>query len=319
MPYSFIFRKKKITVTDVKVYTSALIYLLRDPDKIFKIKHIINFIKRHPEQIHIKNIKDGDDALMIACRYLSIHATILQELINCGGNVNTINKYGLSALLIICSNGHNLAFQNQKEKAEILINSGADVNFCNITKITPLHWLCTYNIYVNNIDIIKVIIDKGADVNKQNSIQQTPLHIISTTYNNTKEKDRANIIEMLINAGSNVNIQDKDGDTPLMKFYAAVQRPSKEKTNLAKLFLNANTNMNLLNSYAENGLIFMCKYTENTDNEIIKYCFDKPEYCTEENIMKCLKLGRHQKMLLKYLELLYYRKLGFTSGIHLAN
>ncbi len=57
------------------------------------------------------------------------------------------------------------------EEALRLIEEGADINYVDIYRTTPL----LYAIQYNNLDMVRVLVERGADVNYVNSIGSTPL------------------------------------------------------------------------------------------------------------------------------------------------
>jgi ankyrin repeat protein len=110
-------------------------------------------------------------------------------------------------------NRENLAFikacrYNSLEVLEILIRKGADVNFQNKKRETPLIIACSSG--SNNV--VKFLIDKGANVNKQGDGNDTPIlkAIRSGEYQ---------IVKILIEHGADLKLENYSKMTPLSESY----------------------------------------------------------------------------------------------------
>lgn len=90
-----------------------------------------------------------------------------------------------------------LAFNDiTEETARYLIERGADINYKDIYKNTPLHHHC--GSVKNNIDLI---IELGADIEAKNYQGQTPLHYAAYLF-------RTDNVEKLLKYNPNVNTKD---------------------------------------------------------------------------------------------------------------
>ncbi|XP_031616943.1 serine protease persephone-like isoform X2 [Contarinia nasturtii] len=98
------------------------------------------------------------------------------------------------------------AVEGNIETIKTLINDGANVNFEDEYKHTPLHWAAVQG----HAEIIKYLIEKGVNVNVENLDKNTPIHWAA--WNGHKEA-----VKTLIDHGANVNAEDKDKATPLHK------------------------------------------------------------------------------------------------------
>jgi ankyrin repeat protein len=96
---------------------------------------------------------------------------------------------------------HEAVKFSQKEKVELLIAKGADIEAKDSLGMTPLHWAF---IMGKNNDIIEVLIAKGANINARLNNGKTLLH-----------DTRLDDAKLLIAMGADVNATDRDGKTPL--------------------------------------------------------------------------------------------------------
>lgn len=130
--------------------------VVKYPEVIDMIK---NEIKENPNEIDNKN-SNGATALMIAINHINCGSSIecVNLLINRGANVNEIDNYGFTPVMLSC---RNTPRQNNKlDCLRLLLDSGADIT-------NSLHAACTYS--NNSTKYAKILIDKGADVNQKNS------------------------------------------------------------------------------------------------------------------------------------------------------
>lgn len=129
----------------------------------------------------------------------------VKEIIDLGININCISKdYN--------SKNHNYtalnraACWNKVDVVNLLISSGADINFkCSIGK-TPLMDAVTGNAK----DTLKLLINAGADLNAQDYCGQTAL-VEAARWSALD----LNIMKILLDAGAKINLGDDQGRTPI--------------------------------------------------------------------------------------------------------
>ena len=122
------------------------------------------------------------------------NAAAVQELIDDGYDVNTLDRFGDTALSEAAAHRHI-------DIVRMLLDAGADLNLGNET---PLY-IAAGN---GHIDIIQILIDAGADLNSVNHLNQTPLYF--AIYNN-----QVPIASLLITEGADVNLGNYESNTPL--------------------------------------------------------------------------------------------------------
>ncbi|GAA5803111.1 hypothetical protein HPULCUR_008586 [Helicostylum pulchrum] len=99
---------------------------------------------------------------------------------------------------------HHASFNNQFDRAQELIEQGADVNAKDKQETTPLHLACAQGHYT----IVKLLHEQGAIVDILGTpLQQTPLHEASCH----GQKDI--VVYLTEKAKANVNIENKKGET----------------------------------------------------------------------------------------------------------
>ncbi|KAI8334078.1 ankyrin repeat-containing domain protein [Choanephora cucurbitarum] len=100
---------------------------------------------------------------------------------------------------------HRACISNRLQKAQSLIEQGADVNAKDNQEATPLHLACASG----HLNIVKLLIDQGAIVNILGTDRDdTPLHQAS-------HHGHVETVKYLISsAGADVNMKDKSGKNP---------------------------------------------------------------------------------------------------------
>ncbi|KAI8384032.1 ankyrin repeat-containing domain protein [Blakeslea trispora] len=100
---------------------------------------------------------------------------------------------------------HRACVNNRLQKAQSLIEQGADVNAKDNQDATPLHLACA----AGHLDVVKLLIDQGGIVNILGTDRDdTPLHQAS-------RNGHVETVKYLISsAGADVNMKDKSGKNP---------------------------------------------------------------------------------------------------------
>lgn len=150
-------------------------------------------------------------------------------LLHSGRDVNSVNKFGETALMGAVYGGHNNIVEillseganpnisdNKGNKpihvasansnffaAQQLVRKGSEIDPRNNSNDTPL-LIATLN---NALDIVDLLIRNGADVNQANNDGLTALHV--ATYNNNME-----IVKYLLYVGANANMVNRQGLKP---------------------------------------------------------------------------------------------------------
>jgi len=119
---------------------------------------------------------------------------------------------GQETPLHLTTRGHGLAFE--RDTAEKLIMSGANVNARNQFGMTPLH----YAVSNDDMEAVTFFVENGADIHVHDSLfGSTPLH-------NVFGNKSASIAEYLISKVAKVDSRDKDGATPLFEATEEISR-----------------------------------------------------------------------------------------------
>jgi ankyrin repeat protein len=106
------------------------------------------------------------------------------------------------------------------EVAEILIETGADLNIKDDSGFSPLYKA------LDHMEMAELLVSKGADVNLRRNNNSTPL-VTACAYG------RSEMVDLLIRSGADVNASDDYGDTPIVfaviyGHYDIVERLIKE-------------------------------------------------------------------------------------------
>ena len=123
---------------------------------------------------------------------------VLQTMISCGAQVNTINEEGLTALMIASKRGNI-------DGINLLLKAGADGNISCAKGNTCLHHCMIEDC---KSEVLHALSNSGAQVNAINKRGRTALMIAI-------EKGHIDGINVLLKAGADPNIIDVDGNTCL--------------------------------------------------------------------------------------------------------
>lgn len=144
-----------------------------------------------PSIVNTQN-DEGESVLMLASAFG--YEEIVKKLINAGANLNLQNVNGNNALVYIMGNPPQIKI------AQILIDSGIDINVRNKDDYTPL----MVSVIFGGLDIAHLLLENGAtlDLDDLNKLPQNELvgPIICYAYNKTK-------LKQLIDMGVNINAQ----------------------------------------------------------------------------------------------------------------
>ena len=121
---------------------------------------------------------------------------VFQSIIDLGTDVNAMNKFNVTALMMACEKGN-------VDAINVLINAGANMAIKDADGDTWIH----YAIYGDcEKEVLQSITDLGADVNATNNENVTALMMAC-------EKGNVDAINVLINAGADKTIKDAGGNT----------------------------------------------------------------------------------------------------------
>jgi ankyrin repeat protein len=215
--------------------------------KISKDYDIIKNLLKSGSNINQKD-KDGLTPLMYAIKYNHKNIQISKFLIENGADVNLLNNYDSSPLMLACGISENL------ELIKLLIQSGSNINQQNKDGWTALMIAIRHN---KDISMIKLLIEQGSDINIINNYQCSSLMIACRNSNSLE------LIKLLIDAGSNVNQQSTDGWTALMLTIEYINN-----IEITRYLIENGANVNLSEKENWTPLMFACRYSN--DLELIK-------------------------------------------------
>jgi|GEM_PF-4385366 len=157
-----------------------------------KHSDIAKILINNNADLNVKIMHHGDTPL-----HLAVYGKeIVKLLIDKGADINVQDSCGNTLLF-------DAIFCNNIDVIEILLQSGARVDFPNKNGIYPLHPACR-----KNIETVKILIEYNADVNVKSDNDETPLHEACSEGN-------IEIIKYLIDKGAHVNAQNKNQIAPI--------------------------------------------------------------------------------------------------------
>lgn len=147
--------------------------------------------------------------------------------------------------------------QNMPKIVQILLNSGADINYVDAYHKSLMH----YAAEVENTMILEMLIAAKAPINlKEDKKADTPLHSA------IREFSRPKILGMLLDAGAFINDRNNDGQTPLNL------ATNLKHSEAAKFLLNRGADPNLVNKVLQPPL-YGASY--NGDIELVRLLIEK--------------------------------------------
>ena len=155
-------------------------------------EHLVKFLLHKGSNSDIAD-KNGDSSLH-AAMYGCCSTEIIQEVIEHGAHVNTVNTDGASPLLLACSTA-------QTESIKLLLRAKSDPNITFNDGDASLHAAIDAQC---SKETIQEIIDYGGDVNAVNKKGRTAL-LLGCFY---REMDS---VKILLEAGSDPSIVDEEG------------------------------------------------------------------------------------------------------------
>ena len=125
----------------------------------------------------------------------------LELLLSCGADVNSLNKYGQTALHVAATCNYC-----STELCETLLRYGAKIDAVDEDGNQPLHLASK----MGHMSVGELLVTNGADVNSLNKYGQTALHMAATcNYYSTE------LCETLLRYGAKIDAVDEDGNQPL--------------------------------------------------------------------------------------------------------
>ena len=155
--------------------------------------------------------KNGVTALIKAAQKDSVE--IIKLLLEAEANVNAADKYGNTALSVICnSNGYN-----DSKIAELLMNANADPNIFNSSGQTAL----MVSVLRKNIDIIEILLKfENIDLDLQNNNSDDETNYLKTALmyaagitDTDYKTPGTKMVEILVDANANLDLKDHSNKT----------------------------------------------------------------------------------------------------------
>ena len=218
-------------------------------------------------------LADETTPLILACR--NNYISIAELLLRAEANVNAQDKWGLTALKLMCSlktpnkdlvellvqSGAQLVVPGEEIMAleiatreghtdivQYLASAGAPVNAQDSNGVTSLMYACRYK----GCEMVRILLSHGADPNMQNQNSSTALHFACY-------KQLTAGVELLLAHGADHSLPDKWGLTPLM--YACTKKiGSQMDTTILVLLLSAGADPNAQAEEGSIALIVAAKY-----------------------------------------------------------
>ena len=162
--------------------------------------------------------------------------TVIQTIINSGGNVNATNRYYHTPLILAC-------FVGNIDAVNVFLCAGADPNIVDTDGKT---WLHSAVFGLCRKEVIQEIVDHGADVNATDKQNQTAM-VLACQY---RHVDAVNV---LLISQADPNIADAKGNTLL---HNAVLNNVDEQT--LKEIINHGADVNAVNIEGDTALILAC-------------------------------------------------------------
>ncbi|XP_052799836.1 ankyrin repeat and SOCS box protein 11-like [Mya arenaria] len=208
---------------------------------------VINSTRKRPSPqcVIIKSGLKSDMIILHAHKWNTFDILVVQDISGCY-NTWPIRR-GTEGMDVhadvntTCTDGRTLLYtavlQQRVDKVDDLISHGANVNLCDLRKVSPLMVACR----LGNEQLVKILVRNAANINLRDCIGESALYLACEKYHTT-------IVRYLIEYGASVNIVTNDRHprgarhTPLM---AALPSPYEIRVN-GRLKSDAVATMKLL-------------------------------------------------------------------------
>jgi hypothetical protein len=296
----------------------------RDPLKVFfdackegDEEYVSRLAKEHPEWLDKGCPYHGTPALHAACRGGLMR--FVSEVVSRFGDVNVKDLAGHTPLFHSCWGGHLDVF-------EYLLSMGADARVVSSGRGTILHAACEGG----NLAIVRALLDMGLDVNAQDSYRNTPLCV-------TSDRAGLDVVSLLVERGADVNARSARGRTPLScasargdlnvvrylykhgavldhsgRFSPLCEALSHGHVGVAEYLVSVGASVE---SVREHVAIVVDEVIFRDSAAAMGWLLSRGVACvSEELIHRCLKRGRGETALLRYV-LLHEQSTPFLSGV----
>jgi ankyrin repeat protein len=249
-------------------------------------------------------------------KYINRIKTLIQRDVELNVRHKTSGYTPLAAIMMI---GRNNNSPNLSNIIRLLIDGGADVNYCDTentfysTKfnndnnmIPPLFRAIIFSKSHNLANIIPILINSGANINHRDRFGVTPLELSANNGVNN------GITRCLINLGANINSQDINNDTTLIT--ACDSYPKTSTFNIIKSIVDMSPDLNIKGKNQETALHRICRRfgVEFYNYHISKYKYNK------NNRGKTSELKNKEKELIDFIEVINYL-IDAGAHVHLTN
>lgn len=200
---------------------------------------VISKIIEKGANINYINPKDGENALMVACRRDLFD--IAKMIVSKGGNVNSVSKNGTTAL-----SSASGAKSCSTELMDFLIRKGAKVNPTGKYGRTPL----IEAVSSNCLEKVKHLVTNKASINQKSEGFGAVSPLTEALWETNFE-----ITKYLVENGADVNIQRENGDTALL-----VAVWNEKNLTAVNLLIQKGADVNKLNDDKQSPLLKAIQY-----------------------------------------------------------
>lgn len=205
------------------------------------LKEEINRLDSFNKNYLSERDQEGNTAFMLACKLG--HFEIAQQLVTCGANVNDVDKYGNTPLMITV----NAAAAAASATANDFVTTATPTTARTEKDVIVINRTHPYEpdreISEDYENILNLLFQNGANVNQKNDYNQTPLLMLTQNWNHWKlvqllishgaaiheeesygwsaltyslKKDNDKVVQILVNNGAQIHSKVKHERSPLM-------------------------------------------------------------------------------------------------------
>jgi ankyrin repeat protein len=172
------------------------------------------------------------------------YAEAAETLLDLGAEVDAVDEYGASALLLACA-------RNSEEVARVLLSRGANPD--HVMRVSPKYRALQVAAHQGYPKVVRLLLESGAFASAPNTEYGTPLHIAISNMDSYNQDGYFEVVKLLLQFNADVNSQQENGSTPL---HLAVKRGTPGMERIVRLLREEGADVDKLDNSKRSPLFY---------------------------------------------------------------